>query len=42
MKVQDAAQALVTQRFLIEEPGLVQDVETYTMPAALVTIPANP
>ena len=42
MKVQDAAQALVTQRFLIEEPGLVQDVETYTVPAALVTIPANP
>jgi Alpha/beta hydrolase domain len=41
-KVQTAAQALVTERFLIEEPGLVQDVETYTGPAVSVTIPANP
>ena len=41
-KVQTAAQALVTQRFLIEEPGVVQDVETYTTPAMSVTIPANP
>jgi hypothetical protein len=41
-KVEAAAQALVSQRFLIEEPGLVQDVETYTSPASLVTIPANP
>jgi Alpha/beta hydrolase domain len=41
-KVQAAAQSLVTQRLLIEEPGTVQDVETYTEPAASVTIPANP
>ena len=41
-KVQTAAQALVTQRFLIEEPGVVQDVETYTTPAVSVAIPANP
>ena len=40
-KVKAAAQALVTQRLLIEQPGLVQDVETYTGPAALVTIPAQ-
>jgi hypothetical protein len=36
-KVQAAAQALVDQRFLLE-----QDIETYTGPAALVTIPAFP
>jgi hypothetical protein len=41
-KVQAAAQALVTQRLLLEEPGIVQDIETYTGPAASVTIPANP
>ncbi len=41
-KVKAAAQALVADRFLLEESGLVQDVETYTAPAALVTIPANP
>jgi hypothetical protein len=41
-KVQAAAQALVAQRFLLEEPGIVQDVETYTVPAMSVTIPANP
>jgi alpha/beta hydrolase family protein len=41
-KVKAAAQALVADRFLLEVPGLVQDVETYTTPAALVTIPANP
>ena len=41
-KVKAAAQALVTQRLLIEQPGLVQDVETYTGPAASVTIPAQP
>ncbi len=37
-----AADALVAQRFLLEIPGVVQDVETYTGPAALVTIPAKP
>jgi hypothetical protein len=42
LKVQAAAQALVTQRLLIEEPGIVQDIETYTTPAMSVTIPANP
>ena len=36
-KVQAAAQALVDQRFLLE-----QDIATYTGPAALVTIPAFP
>jgi hypothetical protein len=41
-KVQAAAQALVTQRLLIEEPGIVQDIETYTTPAMSVAIPANP
>ena len=41
-KVRAAAQALVAQRLLIEQPGLVQDVETYTGPAASVTIPAQP
>jgi hypothetical protein len=41
-KVQAAAQALVTRRLLIEEPGIVQDIETYTTPAMSVTIPANP
>jgi hypothetical protein len=41
-KVQAAAQALVAQRLLIEEPGIVQDVEFYTTPAMSVTIPANP
>jgi hypothetical protein len=41
-KVKAAAQALVADRFLLEVAGLVQDVETYTRPAALVTIPANP
>ncbi len=41
-KVQTAAQALVTQRFLIEEPSVVEDVETYTTPAVSVAIPAKP
>jgi hypothetical protein len=41
-KVQAAAQALVAQRLLLEEPGIVQDVEFYTTPAMSVTIPANP
>jgi Alpha/beta hydrolase domain len=41
-KVQAAAQALVSQRFLLEETGIVQDVEFYTVPAMSVTIPANP
>jgi hypothetical protein len=36
-KVQAAAQALVAQRFLLD-----QDIATYTGPAASVTIPANP
>jgi hypothetical protein len=40
--VQAAAQALVAQRLLLEEPGIVQDVEFYTTPAMSVTIPANP
>ncbi|MBV9373531.1 MAG: hypothetical protein JO320_00440, partial [Alphaproteobacteria bacterium] len=40
-KVKAAAQALVAQRFLIEQPGIVQDIETYTGPAASVTIPAQ-
>lgn len=41
-KVKAAAQALVADRFLLEVPGLVQDVETYTVPAASVSIPHNP
>jgi len=41
-KVQTAAQALVAQRLLIEEPGIAEDVEFYTTPAMSVTIPANP
>ena len=41
-KVQAAAQALVAQRLLLEEAGIVQDVEFYTTPAMSVTIPANP
>jgi hypothetical protein len=41
-KVKAAADALVEERFLLEVPGLVQDVETYTVPAASVTIPAKP
>ena len=40
--MQTAAQALVAQRLLIEQPGIVQDVEVYTTPAMSVTIPANP
>jgi len=40
-KVQAAAQSLVAQRLLIEEPGVVQDVEFYTKPAMSVTIPAQ-
>ncbi|MBV8398058.1 MAG: hypothetical protein JOZ17_04880 [Acetobacteraceae bacterium] len=41
-KVQAAADALVNRRLLLEEPGIVQDVEFYTVPAMSVTIPANP
>jgi hypothetical protein len=37
-----AAQQLVKQRFLLELPGIVQDVEFYTTPAMSVSIPANP
>ena len=37
-----ATQQLVNDRFLLEVPGLVQDVETYTGPAMSVTIPAKP
>jgi len=40
--VKAAAQALVADRFLLDVPGLVQDVETCTVPAASVTIPVNP
>jgi hypothetical protein len=41
-KVQTAAQSLVSQRFLLEEPGVIQDVEFYTTPAMSVVIPPNP
>jgi hypothetical protein len=41
-KVQAAAQALVARRLLIEEPGIIQDVEFYTTPAMSVVIPPNP
>jgi hypothetical protein len=41
-KVKAAADALVKERFLLEVPGLVQDIETYTVPAASVTIAAKP
>jgi Alpha/beta hydrolase domain len=41
-KVQEAAEALVAPRLLIEEPGVVQDVEFYTTPAMSVAIPAKP
>ena len=37
-----AAKKLVNERFLLEVPGLVQDIEFYTTPAMSVTIPANP
>jgi hypothetical protein len=37
-----AAQQLARDRFLLEIPGLVQDIETYTGPAMSVTIPAKP
>ncbi len=37
-----AANALVADRFLLETSGVVQDVETYTIPAKAVVIPANP
>jgi hypothetical protein len=40
--VTDAANKLVKERFLLEIPGVVQDVETYTGPAMSVSIPANP
>jgi hypothetical protein len=40
--VKAAADALVKDRFLLELPGVAQDVETYTTPAMLVTIPHNP
>jgi len=41
-KVAAVAKKLVGERFLLELPGVVEDVETYTGPAATVTIPANP
>jgi Alpha/beta hydrolase domain len=37
-----SAQQLVRDRFLLEIPGFVQDIETYTGPAMSVTIPAKP
>ena len=40
--VKAAADALVKDRFLLELPGVAQDVETYTTAAMLVTIPHNP
>ena len=40
--VKAAADALVKDRFLLELPGVAQDVETYTTPAMSVTIPHNP
>jgi hypothetical protein len=40
--VKAAADALLKDRFLLELPGVAQDVETYTTPAMLVTIPHNP
>lgn len=40
--VTDAANALVKDRFLLELPGIVQNVETGTKPAGSVVIPANP
>jgi hypothetical protein len=41
-KVTAVAKDLVRERFLLELPGVVADVETYTGPAATITIPANP
>ena len=41
-KVAASAKRLVRERFLLELPGIVEDVETYTAPAASVIIPANP
>ena len=40
--VKAAADKLVKDRFLLELPGVAEDVETYTTPAASVAIPANP
>jgi hypothetical protein len=40
--VKAAADKLVQDRFLLEVPGVAEDVETYTTPAASVTIPSNP
>jgi len=41
-EVQSAAQSLVTQRLLLEEAGIIQDVEFYTTPAMSVVIPPKP
>jgi hypothetical protein len=41
-KVTAAAKSLVRERFLLELPGVIEDVDTYAGPAATVTIPANP
>jgi len=40
--VKAAADKLVKDRFLLELPGVAEDVETYTTPAASVAVPANP
>jgi hypothetical protein len=40
--VKAAADKLVKDRFLLELPGVAEDVETYTTPAASVAIPSNP
>ena len=40
--VTDAADKLVKERFLLEIPGVVQDIETYIGPATSVSTPANP
>ncbi len=40
--VKAAADKLVKDRFLLELPGVAEDVETYTTPAASAIIPSNP
>jgi hypothetical protein len=40
--VKAAADKLVKDRFLLELPGVAEDVETYTTPAASVAVPSNP
>jgi Alpha/beta hydrolase domain len=40
--VKAAADKLVKDRFLLELPGVAEDVETYTTPAGSVAVPSNP